>query len=154
METSVFFLLVVLLIPVILFTAQPFIRKVRHGHGENQTLSVILAERDRILNAIQELDFDHSLGKIPEENYLVQRAQLVQSGVEILKKIDEHAGTIGKPKGKQLKFTDVLTDDEIEDMIMLRRSRHKEKTGGFCPHCGKTVLLSDRFCPKCGHSLK
>ena len=33
-----------------------------------------MAERDRVINSLQELDFDFKLGKIPEEDYPVQRS--------------------------------------------------------------------------------
>jgi hypothetical protein len=47
-----------------------------------------------------------------------------------------------------------ITDDDIEDIVAKRRSARKEQTSGFCPKCGKAVLLSDRFCPSCGYILK
>jgi len=28
-----------------------------------------------------------------------------------------------------------------------------EKSGGFCPRCGKPVQKSDLFCPRCGATL-
>ncbi len=43
--------------------------------------------------------------------------------------------------------------DELEAMITARRRARQEKSGGFCPHCGKPVRTSDRFCPKCGKAL-
>jgi hypothetical protein len=44
-------------------------------------------------------------------------------------------------------------DDEIESRVAARRSERKDKSGGFCPNCGKPVLSSDRFCPHCGICL-
>jgi rubrerythrin len=45
------------------------------------------------------------------------------------------------------------TDEDIESMISARRMKRREKAAGFCPKCGKPVLLSDRFCPSCGKAL-
>ena len=50
--------------------------------------STLLADRDRILNALQELDFDHALGKIPENEYPKQRALLMGDGAEVLRQLD------------------------------------------------------------------
>ena len=48
-----------------------------------------MAERDRVLNSLQELDFDFKLGKIPDEDYPTQRANLLKKGADILRKIDD-----------------------------------------------------------------
>jgi hypothetical protein len=51
--------------------------------------STLMAERDRVLTSLQDLEFDHSLGKIPEEDYPYQRAAFLHEGSEILRKLDE-----------------------------------------------------------------
>ena len=45
-------------------------------------------------------------------------------------------------------------DDDLEALIASRKAGRKEKSGGFCPKCGKPILRSDRFCPHCGKSIK
>jgi NADH pyrophosphatase NudC (nudix superfamily) len=47
----------------------------------------------------------------------------------------------------------VLDDDDLEAMIASRRKTHKDKSAGFCPKCGKPILVSDRFCPSCGKAI-
>ena len=150
---SVFLLLIVFLL-VALYVALPFVRRVRGVRGVDQALSALLTERDRVLTALQELDFDNSLGKIPAEEYPSQRAVLVQRGAEILRQLDERPGTAMKPAATSNILAPAASDDDFEDLIAKRRSKRNGKTGGFCPQCGKPVLLSDQFCPKCGHSLK
>ncbi len=44
--------------------------------------------------------------------------------------------------------------DEIEELIDKHRKKRKEKAAGFCPACGKPVLVSDRFCSSCGKPIK
>jgi hypothetical protein len=63
-------------------------RQSANGHE----ISVLLANRENALNALQELDFDFKLGKIPAEEYSVQRASLLQMGVEALRRLDEIQG--------------------------------------------------------------
>ena len=55
---------------------------------EEHDFSALLAERDRLLNALQELDFDYTLGKIPGEDYPAQRAVLLQRYADALRKLD------------------------------------------------------------------
>jgi hypothetical protein len=148
---SVFLLLFVLLL-VAFYVARPFVTRVRSVRAADQALSTLLAERDRVLTALQELDFDYTLGKIPADDYPAQREALVQRGAAILRQLDERGVADKKPASRLP--APASTDDDLEDLIARRRSARKEKTGGFCPQCGKTVLLSDRFCPKCGYSLK
>ena len=50
---------------------------------------MLLANRENALNALQELDFDFKLGKIPAEEYSIQRASLLQMGAEVLRRLDE-----------------------------------------------------------------
>jgi hypothetical protein len=56
---------------------------------QDHEVSALMAERDRILDALHELDFDYALGKIPENDFPVQRAILLQRGAEALRRIDE-----------------------------------------------------------------
>jgi predicted amidophosphoribosyltransferase len=47
----------------------------------------------------------------------------------------------------------VITDDDLDELVAARRAMRKEKSAGFCPKCGKSILRSDRFCPHCGKSI-
>lgn len=152
MDLLAVFLLLFVLLLVALYVARPFVTRVRSVRSVDQALSTLLAERDRVLTALQELDFDYTLGKIPADDYPAQRETLVQRGAAILRQLDERGGADRKPAARTP--APASTDDDLEDLIAKRRVRRKGKTGGFCPQCGKPVLLSDRFCPKCGYSLK
>ena len=93
MDLGSFFLLLALLILVGLFISRPFFEQKKavltyEVDSLDHQRSTLLAERDRILNALQELDFDHAMGKIPEDEYPVQRALLVQSGAQVLRQLD------------------------------------------------------------------
>jgi hypothetical protein len=186
MEIGSLFLILALLILVGLFIARPiFERKatpVASLEGrEDHELSGLLAERDRILTALQELDFDHTLGKIPAEDYPAQRAWLLQRGANVLRQID--AFEVHSPAGDlearieaavAARRADVaadgdraggrrardggaglvsIVDDELETRLAARRRERQDRSAGFCPQCGRPVQKSDRFCPKCGAAL-
>lgn len=139
-------------------------RRARRVTAEEHELSKLLAERERTLSALQELDFDYKLGKVPEEEYPTQRARLLQKGAEILKRLDELAPQ--KPqddmdasieraiKSRRRKIAaSSITDDDIESLVVRRRKGRTTKSAGFCPKCGKAVMASDKFCPSCGKAL-
>jgi hypothetical protein len=144
------------------FVARPFIEP-RRGTPlttQDHTISSLMAERDRVITSLQELDFDNTLGKIPAEDYPVQRAALLQHGAEVLKKLDELTSTKEGGKDIESRIEEAIAarkvaaavneTDDIESLIAARRSTRKEKSGGFCPKCGRPLLASDKFCPHCG----
>jgi hypothetical protein len=165
MQLAAVFLVFGLAVFVALYLYAPFLeRRARRVTVEEQELSTLLAERERTLNALQELDFDYKLGKVPEEDYPIQRTNLLQKGAEILRRLDELAPqkTLDEKEvrieravaSRRRKTSDNgSSDDDIESLIVKRRKARKNKTGGFCPKCGKAVLASDKFCPSCGKAL-
>jgi NADH pyrophosphatase NudC (nudix superfamily) len=194
---ALFFTLAILVLVAMYLYAPLTQRYTRPIAEEEHELSALMAERDRVINALQELDFDFKLGKIPSEDYPTQRTNLLQKGANVLRKIDEltinerssskpeaakHQKKISRRQAKLLETAPgisitaestedrleqaiaarradssirkrELTDDDIESIISARRMKHKEKSAGFCPKCGKPVLQSDRFCPSCGKAL-
>src|SRR5215212_3557064 len=86
--TALFFTLAILILVGIYLYAPFMERRARRVTEEEHELSTLLAERDRVINSLQELDFDYKLGKIPEEDYPSQRAGLLQKGADILRQID------------------------------------------------------------------
>ncbi|HLE14348.1 MAG TPA: zinc ribbon domain-containing protein [Anaerolineales bacterium] len=180
MDIGSILLIFALLTLVGLFIARPiFDRRATIVNGrtgrEDHQLSTLLAERDRVLDALQEIDFDHTLGKIPDEDFPVQRAALVQQGAEVLRQLDELQPEPDGHGGEQrlevaiaarradavrtgLRLPDstaqvVEVDDEIEARLASRRRERKDKSAGFCAQCGRPVQKSDRFCPGCGTAL-
>ena len=172
MDLGAIFLLLVVLVIVVMFVGWPFIKHWRVQVEGGHETSFLLAERDRVLNAIQELDFDNSLGKIPLEEYPVQRAVLLQRGAEVLRQLDTLASGLSPAVREEsaerrmeakdsVRFSDaavqpvkLLSDDDLEELIAKRRNTRKEKAAGFCPKCGKPILQSDQFCPSCGQAVK
>ena len=148
-----------------LYLYAPFLeRRARRVTAEEHELSALLAERERTLSALQELDFDYKLGKVPEEDYPAQRTSLVQKGAEVLKRIDELIpektdrdtdADIERALASRRRKTAAasLTDDDIESMVLQRRKGRITNAAGFCPNCGKAVMIADKFCPACGKVL-
>ncbi len=175
MDLGSLFLLLALLILVAVFIARPLLdRKAQAVSEEEQILSTWLARRDRVIDALQELDFDFKLGKIPEADYPAQRAMLLQQGAEILKKLDtlhpQHGPTTDAlevviaarraqsqalPENGTLPATTARPpDDDLENLIATRRGKQKTKSAGFCSQCGHPNQANDKFCSKCGAKVQ
>ncbi len=171
MEIGSIFLVLTVVVLIGLYIYAPFTTRARRARAvETHEVSVLQAERDRIINSLQELDFDFNLGKIPAGEYPEQRAALLQKGADVLRRLDElapvassavnaearieKATAAGRADGSAKASIHFENDDDLESMIAARRKEHKSKSGGFCPKCGKPVLATDKFCPSCGKSLK
>jgi hypothetical protein len=183
MEIGSIFLILALLLVVGLFVGRPFFdgkkeRLISAADQADHERSALLAERDRVLTALWELDFDNTLGKIPEEDYPSQRTVLLHNGANILRQLDALQSEVEAEDAEaRLEATiaarrmvtgsanisangragsttpaEVLAaqEDEFEVMLANRRRVRQEKAAGFCPKCGQPVQKSDRFCPKCG----
>jgi len=168
MQIAAIFFTLAIFILVAMYLYAPFMEKrARRVTEEEHELSTLMAERDRVINALQELDFDFNLGKIPDEDYPTQRAGLLQQGAEILRKIDSFTPQAVSTQDEEARLEKAIaarradasiakaevSDDDVESMIASRRKGRKDKSAGFCPKCGKPIITTDRFCPSCGKSL-
>lgn len=147
-----------LLLVVLLILGRPFLihphDTVRQRKGK-KSLRLLRREKDEILEAIRDLEFDHDTGKIPTEVYEPQRAHLTAQAAERLKAIDQL-----KSRRKQ---TRPSIDNEIEAAIAQLRvqpapaQKAPAATNGhakFCPECGQPVDAGDKFCTACGQPLR
>jgi len=176
MDIGALLLLFAVVLGVAGFVARPFFERIRINVAspEEHELSSLLAERDRLITTLQELDFDHSLGKIPSDDYPTTRADLLQRAADALRRLDAfqisanadaaesrvEAAVAARRADAAVGQTSAapvaapLDDDVLEDILAARRAARGDKSAGFCPKCGKPVLRSDKFCPHCGKGIK
>lgn len=130
-----------LLIGVAFFVLQPFLEQRTLREKQVSEAEALMAERESLLIALRDLDFDHATGKITTEDYTPQRAELVARGVAVLKRLD----ALGASAPASL-------DDEIEQAIARRRARRADPkaAGAACVACGAALEAGDRFCSNCG----
>lgn len=169
MDLSAIFFILAVLILVSMYLYAPFAARTRRAATrEEHDASSLMAERDRVINSLQELDFDYKLGKIPAEDYPIQRNELLQKGAEVLRKLDEFQPAASAEADAESRLEEAvaarradaaapvnaaITDDDVESLIAARRKTRNVKSAGFCPRCGQPVMVNDRFCPSCGKSL-
>jgi hypothetical protein len=174
-------LILAFLILIAIFVSRPFFEKgsstaQAETDLRDQEISRLLAERDRVLDSLQELDMDNALGKIPQEDYPDLRARFLQHGANVLRQLDslqgsaDVSGTVNEDQaelrieaavadrrgGSGLRTVPAAVgkpDDELEALLASRRRDRQEKSAGFCPKCGAPVQKSDLFCPKCGKKV-
>ncbi len=174
MDIGSLLLLIALIVIVAVFIASPLREQKKIGGlGEyDLKLSQILAERERVLEALAELDFDYEMEKVPDDLYPIQRDALVKRGTDVLRLLDayqenasaatddtDHAARLERAASIRTK-----SDDPLEAAIAARRQKKMPiapqpttaKTlskGNFCPNCGSAIQSDDRFCASCGQAL-
>jgi len=167
MDIGSILLLLALVVVVGAYIASP-LRSRQHQHTpgeENIEISELLAERERILDALAELDFDNEMGKVPDEMYPLQREALVKRGAAVLKLLDDRLPETVDSPAAQAAETAIAArrasaaDDPVEALILARKiakSPNIAKDNAdtkFCPNCGAKLQPGDRFCAACGEKL-
>ncbi len=154
MEIGAILIVAAILIFVIGFIIKPLMEDMSKLQAESpDKVSHLLAERDRLMTAILELDFDNELGKVPEDVFKVHREDLSSRTVAVMKELEEAEGKV-ESLIEEDKQTERVPVDEIEKMIKSRRAA-KEKSSGtkFCSECGSKIQKGDNFCMSCGKAL-
>ncbi len=170
MDIGALLLILAVALLVAAYLTQPFLtHRSRRVTAEERRYSSLMAEYERVLSTLQELDFDHRLGKIPEDEYPLLRAELIKKGTALLQQLEasredisqqqaearlEEALAVRRTRKEQTQAGSTLSDDELEKLLAARRAALKGKRSGFCPSCGHPVLAEDVFCASCGATLK
>lgn len=152
-------LLVTLAIAIIVvgYIARPLIENRGYAITDSdRRWSSLQAERDRVLNVLQDLDMDHAMGKIPAGDYREQRSELLTKGAGILRELDLLAGGVSGA-GSDTSIPDTASKEleaQIEAAVMERRGQGSAIESNFCPKCGNALERGDRFCPQCGTATR
>jgi hypothetical protein len=128
---------------------------------EDDRLTDLLTRKDTALRALKDLEFDHQVGKINDEDYQRFHERLSRQAVGLLQQIERIT-----PESAQL-------DEQMEaEIAKLRRVEASPRTvvtatavptpiGGngvaatagavrFCTECGTPLTPSFKFCANCG----
>ncbi len=133
------------------FTLEPLFRwreiAASTRNSSSEQYEELLAEKETIYLALKEIEFDHSIGKLSQEDYLDLKHQYEEKAIRVLRALDE--------------FSPVTSiADEIEREIAALRQQQSLRGEGnsssavlHCPHCQKSVPADARFCAQCGTAL-
>lgn len=119
----------------------------------------LVSERENALSALQDLEFEHTMGNLDEADYAAMRQAQRHKAVAILRELDTLGATT--PDAPDTSLADALTlDARLEEEIARARQRlaATEATvettavgGGLrCPVCGALHTAAARFCSACG----
>ena len=89
-------------------------------------------QRDAVLSALRELDFDFRTGKISEEDYTPLRTQLMAEAAQYVEAEEKES-------------------EQLESLIRNRRATQKQNLR--CEYCDAPIQTGQRFCSKCGSAI-
>ncbi len=146
MSIGSIFVGIALLFVSVLVVGQPWLKPKRRTRSEAAVLSAATLEshREAVYAALADLDFDHRVGKVNDDDYRATRARLMAQAVSILQQLDSTAAD---------------AEAQIEALVRSRRTRPPKRASApsaeaaQCPGCGSAVTGGDRFCTKCGTAL-
>ncbi len=132
MQISSLLIGVALLVVAVYCVSSPLLKKnksvVKAASNDAQP-----GQREAVLSALRDLDFDFKTGKVSEEDYQPLRAQLMVEAAQHME-------------------PDKKDDEQLEALIQSRRKTQSKQAS--CPACGKKIVLGDLFCSSCGARLE
>ncbi len=140
MTTGSILLAIALLVILLLYLLRPFLISQPAPTGLPQ--QSLQAQKEALLDDIRALDFDHEMGKVPDDDYETKRSQLVLQAARVLQQLDQ-----------QTAVSDI--DVEIETAVaQLRQIPTAPSPSDYCPQCGEAIAEEDNFCAACGQQLE
>jgi hypothetical protein len=129
-----------MLVIVILWTAAPLLGRKRSAAPEARTAEKqrerLLADYERTLRSIRDLDEDYATGKIQPQDHAAEREQWVQRGIQLLMAMDRLDQRSGRPEPAVASAprpggAEHSIDEAIEAAVAARRkSRQKGSRAG------------------------
>ncbi len=151
MEFSSFLTVVMIFVLSGIFILRPFfVEDETKRKSGSPKMDSLMADKERLLLAIEELDQEFELEKIPSIEHNRNRDILLSEAAEVIKQLDKFQ----KPSSSKKKtLSPPKADDDLERMITKRRQQLKSEKSQKCPHCGKAVVRGGQFCSHCGEAL-
>lgn len=118
---------VALLVISIPFVAEPFWSKIEPDSYPETFSST--GDRQAVLSALRDLDFDYRVGKVNDVDYSILRARLLMQAAALVQESEAI---------------------EAEMAALIRARRKATCKSETCWKCGAKVNLGDRFCSTCG----
>jgi hypothetical protein len=111
-------------------------------------------EKRRVLRAIKELDFDHSMGKLSSDDHRRVRERYQERAVEILRALDGRAdlhpaaaAALARVEGRAASAASVATDEPVIGDAL------GAAAAPVCGACSGANEIDARFCKHCGARL-
>jgi hypothetical protein len=119
-------------------------------HSDSTPNTSLVDQREAALVALRDLDFDHALGKVTEEDYVPLRQTLLASAAAIMTEIEQE---------QIATQTALAAHTEVEILAARQHLNGRQVSpsytanGRTCPTCSRVPLPDDLYCRGCGTQL-
>ena len=108
----------------------------------------LLEKKDRIYEAIQDVDFEYQAGKLSDTDYKSVREDFLGQAAELIARLDElDASDVSTAETSQ------EAPDTLEQATQQVPSNGDEVSGPSCPSCQQLNPEGAQFCMRCGSKL-
>lgn len=127
--------------------AWPWLAQPGEDKRERREEPALAERRETVLSALRDLDFDHAVGKVADEDYGPLRQALVIEAAALLSREDEAAAAIRTCAvcGRRAQAGDLFCPACGADL---------DRAPAACPSCGGAVWAEDLYCRGCGRRLQ
>jgi hypothetical protein len=124
----------------------PFIRGAETGAVPivaGRARGAIEREKTLVLRSIKELEFDHAMGKVSDQDFAEMGLRLRTRAAGLLRQLDANAS-----------YSSQIEQELARRLAAASPGQTAPRAGGFCTQCGAATAASSRFCGQCGHKLE
>ena len=124
----------------------PFIRGAETGAVTivaGRARGAIEREKTLVLRSIKELEFDHAMGKVSDQDFAEMGLRLRTRAAGLLRQLDAGAS-----------YSSQIEQELARRLAAAPPSRTEPRAGGFCTQCGAATTAAAKFCGQCGHKLE
>ena len=141
------------------YIALPFRQRRRKDMTVSKASLQKEGQREVVLAALRDLDFDFKTGKVSEEDYSPLRAQLMAEAAQYIEAEQKEAEQLEALIQSHRKIQKQDAKCEHCGAPMAADQHFCSKCGSaasreLCPSCGKKIQADDLFCPSCGTKLQ
>lgn len=147
--SSLIIVLFIFFISALVITRPFLVKQAASGRSSSSLFDSLVAEQERLLSAIEELDLELELNKISPQEHSRSRDLLLAEAAGVLQELDKHQ----TGKARKAAPARAKAEDDLERMIAQRRVELKSGTSASCPKCGEPIKSTDKFCSHCGENL-
>ena len=109
--------------------------------ADDSPVADLIARKDTLLRSLKEIEFDHTLGKLSDEDFQRLDGTLRRQAVTLLKQIEKVSPELAGHEAA------------IEAAVAERRGQPASQDRRHCSQCGVIVKPGDKFCAACGAGL-
>ena len=140
--TCVVFLLILIFVGCVWFVGSPLLQVVgSRKKDSSKPLEDLKLRKEEVLATLKELELDHQMKKMSDEDFNLVFAETFEKGKDLLKEIEDYRLPV-----------DESSPSEGDACVAptLRTSDVKNVSPKFCHQCGVSLLTGARFCSQCG----